>query len=592
MARSDVRAQAISRRAALRLLGGLGVATLTACGGATTPTPVRQSPTAPATTSSSTAAAVTTTASSAAPANSGPSSSTSSATTSAAPAAPTAKSASTPTAAPATRPAGTPTTIFPALLTSGRVTIYNYGAKLPTDKITMSWIDYGQLVGFFWKEFFPVYQQAHPNITVKYDNVPFTQVQEVIPVAIQNGNPQNVFRIPPNIPIAQAVQQKWVIPLDDIVPHFADWQTTFPPGSFLNGINQFDGKTYSFPLVSNRLAAVLFYNVDLLQRAGYDPQATPFTWDTFRAAAKKITDQGKGQVYGLMLPGKETIRFSEFVSNIGQIAGRPGGGDFINWKTGEFQFTADEFLGAIDLLLALKADGSILPGALSLATADVTGRMPTGVNGLAILSSATVREFADAEQKGNFKFDLTQFPLPTSGPTGTQIVKPGGSYYLVTAATPAPQRAIVGDCFAHIGSLTGMTEYQIITGGGIPVVFAQANQAPGLDPRTIRASGIFERSVRIGPEPTVRNPDVAQVQLEQKAMHPDFGETVQGIFSGQIKDAKSALKDVQDRTEAELNRAIKAAQAKGAKVSRDDWKFPNWDPTRDYTQQDYDQLKG
>lgn len=51
------------------------------------------------------------------------------------------------------------------------------------------------------------------------------------------------------------------------------------------------------------------------------------------------------------------------------------------------------------------------------------------------------------------------------------------------------------------------------------------------------------------------------------------------------------MQDLQDRTEKELERAIKAAQAKGAKVSRDDWTFPNWNPTRDYTEADYAALK-
>jgi multiple sugar transport system substrate-binding protein len=47
------------------------------------------------------------------------------------------------------------------------------------------------------------------------------------------------------------------------------------------------------------------------------------------------------------------------------------------------------------------------------------------------------------------------------------------------------------------------------------------------------------------------------------------------------------LKSLQDRSDQNLDQAIKAAQAKGAKVSRDDWVFPNWDPTKDYTKHDY-----
>jgi len=66
---------------------------------------------------------------------------------------------------------------------------------------------------------------------------------------------------------------------------------------------------------------------------------------------------------------------------------------------------------------------------------------------------------------------------------------------------------------------------------------------------------------------------------------------VQGIYTGQLGDAKKAMQDLTDRSDKELDRAIKAAQAKGAKVSRDDYVFPNWDPTKDYTEADYAALK-
>jgi len=51
------------------------------------------------------------------------------------------------------------------------------------------------------------------------------------------------------------------------------------------------------------------------------------------------------------------------------------------------------------------------------------------------------------------------------------------------------------------------------------------------------------------------------------------------------------MQDLKDRSDKELERAIKAAQGKGAKVSRDDLVFPNWDPMKDYTDADYAAVK-
>ncbi|MBA2278277.1 MAG: sugar ABC transporter substrate-binding protein, partial [Chloroflexia bacterium] len=60
-----------------------------------------------------------------------------------------------------------------------------------------------------------------------------------------------------------------------------------------------------------------------------------------------------------------------------------------------------------------------------------------------------------------------------------------------------------------------------------------------------------------------------------------------GLVTGQLADPAAAMQDLQDRADAELERAIQAAADNGAQVSRDDWVFANWDPTRDYTDADY-----
>jgi multiple sugar transport system substrate-binding protein len=93
--------------------------------------------------------------------------------------------------------------------------------------------------------------------------------------------------------------------------------------------------------------------------------------------------------------------------------------------------------------------------------------------------------------------------------------------------------------------------------------------------------------MRLGPMVTVRNPDVAQVALERRPLTPDFGELMQGMLAGQVSDPKAAMEDLASRSNAELERAIKAAQDKGANVSRDDFVFADWDPNEEYTEDKY-----
>jgi multiple sugar transport system substrate-binding protein len=144
--------------------------------------------------------------------------------------------------------------------------------------------------------------------------------------------------------------------------------------------------------------------------------------------------------------------------------------------------------------------------------------------------------------------------------------------------------------FAYVGSLEGQSAYSALTDGSIPPILAEATLTLELDAQTQKALELFDQQMRLAPDPRVRNPDVGFVDQELQRLTPTFGETIQGIFTGQLSDAKAALQDLQDRANAELERAIKAAHDTGANVSREDWTFPNWDPNQDYTEEMYQAL--
>ncbi len=506
------------------------------------------------------------------------------------------RAADTPTAV-ATKGAATAarsTASAAAATGSGAITIPNSGVTLPTDKVNFRWIDSGDLKALFYKQYFAAYQQAHPNIAIQYDALPWTEIEKIVPLGVQNGNAHDVFAVPLNVPGAQAVREGWVAPLDEVVPNFQRWKDTFPFGSFLDGVHVFNGKTYTFPVTSNkRYGTLTLYNTAIMQRAGYDPATTPFTWDDMRAAAKKITQQGKGQYYGTIFGAKSTQRLAEFVRNLGRMAGAPAAGDSsgnesIDWKTGQYVFTSDQYLAAIDLLLALNADGSIFPGSLGLDETAARARMPQGVAGFIIEGPWNIPQWP--RENPDFTFGVASTPLPNNGsPIPLTFEETGANQMWVYAKSP--NKAIAGDMFAYTGSEDGQTAIVVATEGNLRALLPQANeraqQSRQLDPHASKALELYEQQIRTGPLPVVRNPDVAQVLLELKNVTPDFGQTIQGLFAGQLKDPKAALQDLQDRSDKELERAITAARAKGATVSRDDWKFANWDPTKDYTQADY-----
>ncbi len=157
------------------------------------------------------------------------------------------KPASTP-AAPATTAASTASGSAPA--SNGAIVIANSGAKLPTEGVKFNWVDSGDAKALFFKPYFAAYSQAHPNIAITYDPLPFDKITTLLPIGFQNNNAPDVFQLPGQISLGQAIQNGWARPIDDLIPDFDTWKAAFPPGSFLTGLNVFEGKTYGPPLTN------------------------------------------------------------------------------------------------------------------------------------------------------------------------------------------------------------------------------------------------------------------------------------------------------------------------------------------------------
>ena len=188
----------------------------------------------------------------------------------------------------------------------------------------------------------------------------------------------------------------------------------------------------------------------------------------------------------------------------------------------------------------------------------------------------------------NFIFDISSQPLLDPDTFVPLHVGPGGDNRMhVFANAPDANKQIAGDIFAQIGTLQGQTAWATLVGAADSALFPQAIEDADIDPLSRSALVMFNEQMRVGPSPIVRNSEVAAVNLELQPVSPNLAETIQGIYTGQITDVRAALQDVADRSNAELDRAIAAAQAKGANVSRDDYVFSNWDVFSDFGEADY-----
>ncbi len=473
------------------------------------------------------------------------------------------------------------------LLSGDVISIYDSGADLPTEDVTFTWLENGSGPRTdFMADLFTLYQEAHPNITIQYDHLPIPDQQSLLSVSIQNNTLPDVISAAPGIPGSQLVSLDVLAPLDDVIPNFAEWKAAFPPNTFFRGINEFDGKTYTFPITTSKwLTAALLYNVEYMEEADYDPAAAPLSWDEFREAARTITEAGQGEYYGFLIGGAQTNTLGEIVSQFAELAGAQGG-EF-NWELGEYNYTRDEFSAAVELLIAINEDGSIFPGSIQLDNSAAREQFPQGVAGMFLQGQWNIPQWASRNPE--FEFDVGFQPLADPETSMKLTYAPGGANQrYVSATTELP--AIAGDILHYLGSSEGQIAWGLHTQGSDPPLFQEAREASASDPRMQRVYALTEEWMVLAPSPAVRNPGVAQVNLELRPVTPNLGELVQGMLTGQISDVNAAMQDLQDRSNAELDRAIAAAQENGAEVSRDDWVFPNWDPTQDYTEEMYQEL--
>lgn len=476
-----------------------------------------------------------------------------------------------PTSARAQNEASPVAAAYPVVLEQGPVKIYDYGLNLPTGDVTFRWADHQGVRVPFHQALHAAFTAAYPNVKIEYDSLG-QDLAELLAVGVQSGDAHDVLPTDAGILIHQAVAEGWISPLDDVIPNFEQWKAAYPPNTFLPGINVFDGKTYNCPMYAAKLHRnLLYYNADLLQQAGYDPGTAPLTWDDFRTAAKAVTDQGN---YGFINAGGPG---ANFVNTLAEIAGAHGG-EF-NWQTGDFNYTSDQYRAAVELMLAMNDDGSFLPGMASMTDTDVRARMPQGQAGMYIsgIWNVSIWEQSDPD----FAFGVASAPVPTSGEQfPLSIVPASGQGYLLYSGSE--YKEIAAALFSFVGSVEGNVALKEISKAVNPVAFPEANDLVDHSDRGRKALELNDQQLRLRPAAAVRNLDATKVDMERRPVTPTLNDIINGIYSGQIDDPQQALQDLQDRSNAEFDRAIKAAQDEGAQVSREDWVFPNWNPREDY----------
>lgn len=244
------------------------------------------------------------------------------------------------------------------------------------------------------KAMIQAWNTAQPNEQVTAEEIPAGKSsEEVIGAAITAGNaPCLIFNTAPAA-VPQFQKQGGLVPVDSF-PGAADYITS-RTGQPADQYKSPDGKFYQIPWKSNPV--MVFYNKDLFQKAGIDPNSPPLkTYDEFLATSRKVVQSKAAQA--AIWPAPTSEFFQSWFDFYPLYAAESGGKQLV--EGGKATFTSDAGQKVAKFWATLYAEGLAPKEAF---TGDAFG---TGKSAMAIVGPWAIAAYKDV------KWGVV--PVPTS----------------------------------------------------------------------------------------------------------------------------------------------------------------------------------
>ncbi|MDR1901781.1 MAG: extracellular solute-binding protein [Treponema sp.] len=439
--------------------------------------------------------------------------------------------------------------------------------------ITLRVMDWSDNINLWRKPFHDSYQEkVNPKVKIEYTMMTQDQFKNTIVALINSGDAPDLFPVPVGMKLPTAVAEGWLQPINPYVTE--EFLNRFEPVALTEGNTKIGDDVYCPANQVNNPGTLFFYNKDILVEAGLEP---PRTYSEFLAACKKITEKGAGRYYGLIDGGKQTSRLEMMVRTLTNMAGgKAGSYALVNTVNGRAPFDSPEMIGVFRFLEQLQKDGSIHPDTMSINALEARALFAEGQAAFICQGPYCVNVWL--RNNPGLNFGVMAPPVPDSAARGYIPEAEEGAYLGIYAKSKHPKEA--GEYLMNLRSEA--FEGPMVADGGIISVLKGINDKYLTNPQ-LREFYEVGRTVSIpSPIATHRSADVNNFYSEVKDVNPNLGAIAQGVMAGSIKDYQAALKGLADKSTAEWKRACEVV---GLDYSV--FEFPNWDPLKPYTDDDY-----
>jgi multiple sugar transport system substrate-binding protein len=173
------------------------------------------------------------------------------------------------------------------------------GSSSGTTSITM-WNGWTDQEGKAFTGLVQAYEKSHPDVDVKVLYVNQDYSLQKVSTAVRGGSPPDISYLygswAPNI----ATVPSLVDLTSTVKKPSVNWDDFYPGERKVATVGS---KVVGIPALVDNLAIV--YNKKLFAKAGVSPPTADWTWDDFRAAAKRLTDPSTKQ-FGLSMPANDS----------------------------------------------------------------------------------------------------------------------------------------------------------------------------------------------------------------------------------------------------------------------------------------------
>ncbi len=447
------------------------------------------------------------------------------------------------------------------------------------EQVTIRVVDWSDAAVSQREAFDEKYMEMHPNITVERTQLTVDQFKNTIITLIKSGDGPDLFPIPTGMTLTSALNEGWYQPLNPYVTE--EFEASFDPKSFAEGVTHIGDQWYTITEIMPTIQCLVFYNQDVLDAAGVDK--IPETYSEFRDACKKITENGNGNVYGLIDGGKQVNRLEVLVRSLAALAGgKIAAITKVLTDDGRAPYDTDAMYTAMQLIKDLTDDGTIHPDTVNISAPEARELFAQGQAGFICQGMWCISSWG--ETYPDLNYGVMSLPRP-DGITDTYVqdgeLVPWIGLYKESKHPQEAADYLMALFSEEYGYQSGCVEQ-----GAYVSVIPAINEKYMTNEVMKQYATLAEETSRIVPSIATRDEKSNDFYAEVKDIEPSLGPIVQGVISKSITDYQSYLTTYADSTTEEWKRTCETVG-----MDYDELEFPNWDPSKDYTDADYEALK-